>query len=195
MAAWPRSLGGAAALCHCWSCTEQPPGAAAQWATGNPGYNSYGGYHAYVFDWQPGYVRWYIDGRLIDEMSAASYSVPQEWQMVTFSMWWVLGCKVDWGKVHCSKVHCSKVLALTGTTSCAPFTEMHLHVCLNMRCMRDVLMCRRSAYSTPRLVQLAWHACSARAPCCCPARAIITCRLALCPPSAHSTWPSTAPQD
>jgi endo-1,3-1,4-beta-glycanase ExoK len=58
-----------------------------QWATGNPGYNSYDGYHAYVFDWQPGYVRWYIDGRLIDEMTAASYSMPQEWQMVTFSMW------------------------------------------------------------------------------------------------------------
>ena len=35
-------------------------------------FDSADGFHSYGFDWQPGYVRWYVDGALVHEEASAN---------------------------------------------------------------------------------------------------------------------------
>ena len=41
--------------------------------------------HTYVLDWQPTYIRWYIEGVLIDEMSGGA--IPSAAMYGVFSLW------------------------------------------------------------------------------------------------------------
>jgi endo-1,3-1,4-beta-glycanase ExoK len=43
--------------------------------------------HAYGFDWQPQYIRWYVDGKLVHEDSGSALPLPTEPQKIFFDMW------------------------------------------------------------------------------------------------------------
>lgn len=43
--------------------------------------------HHYAFDWQPGYIRWYIDGQLVHEATSAEMPLPNEAQKIMMHLW------------------------------------------------------------------------------------------------------------
>ncbi len=60
------------------------------------------GFHTYGFDWQPGHLRWYVDGELAHEASAAELGLPNIKQKLMTSLWgsetltdWVGAFEVD----------------------------------------------------------------------------------------------------
>jgi hypothetical protein len=63
----------------------EPPALAS--ATENPAFKTFSDYHSYVIDWQPGYIRWYIDGQLVDQRLGADVPIPVKQQSMHFSVW------------------------------------------------------------------------------------------------------------
>jgi hypothetical protein len=63
-----------------------------------PGFQTYEDFHTYVIDWQPGYIRWYIDGRLLLERLAKDWpAMPAKPQAWTMSLWTKTNPKLaDW---------------------------------------------------------------------------------------------------
>lgn len=45
------------------------------------------GLHAYAFDWQPGYVRWYVDGKMVHEVVGGPASRLTRPQQLFFDLW------------------------------------------------------------------------------------------------------------
>lgn len=45
------------------------------------------GLHHYAFDWQPGYIRWYIDGKLVREEVGSELPLPNEAQKIMMHLW------------------------------------------------------------------------------------------------------------
>ncbi|MEM7688746.1 MAG: family 16 glycosylhydrolase [Pseudomonadota bacterium] len=45
------------------------------------------GMHTYAFDWQPGHLRWYVDGEMVHEASAAELPLPRSQQKIMASLW------------------------------------------------------------------------------------------------------------
>ncbi len=45
------------------------------------------GLHHYAFDWQPGYIRWYIDGKLVYEAVGSELPLPNEPQKIMMHLW------------------------------------------------------------------------------------------------------------
>jgi beta-glucanase (GH16 family) len=43
--------------------------------------------HLYAFDWQPKYIRWYIDNKLVLTQTGASLALPMEPQFLFFNLW------------------------------------------------------------------------------------------------------------
>lgn len=43
--------------------------------------------HHYAFDWQPGYLRWYIDGKLAHAENGAELALPDEPQKIMMHLW------------------------------------------------------------------------------------------------------------
>jgi beta-glucanase (GH16 family) len=52
-----------------------------------PNFKTYSDYHTYVIDWQAGYIRWYVDGVLINERLGADQKLPTKPQFMHFSIW------------------------------------------------------------------------------------------------------------
>lgn len=44
-------------------------------------------FHTYAFDWQPGRIRWYVDGRMLHEVEGAADTLPQRPQQILVSLW------------------------------------------------------------------------------------------------------------
>jgi endo-1,3-1,4-beta-glycanase ExoK len=45
------------------------------------------GLHHYAFDWQPDYIRWYIDGRLVHEAVGSDLPLPNVSQKIMMHLW------------------------------------------------------------------------------------------------------------
>ena len=45
------------------------------------------GYHDFGFDWQPGYIRWYVDGRPMLTVTGRQLPLPTESQEIVFDLW------------------------------------------------------------------------------------------------------------
>ncbi len=43
--------------------------------------------HHYAFDWQPGHLRWYVDGELVHEANGAELPLPNEQQKIMMHLW------------------------------------------------------------------------------------------------------------
>lgn len=43
--------------------------------------------HHYAFDWQPGFIRWYIDGQLVHEAEGAQLPIPDQTQKIMLHLW------------------------------------------------------------------------------------------------------------
>lgn len=53
------------------------------------------GLHHYAFDWQPGFIRWYIDGKLVHEATGSKMPLPNEAQKIMMHLWGTDSIK-DW---------------------------------------------------------------------------------------------------
>jgi hypothetical protein len=70
--------------------THPIPPHPAQTITQQRSFQTYTDYHTYVIDWQPTYIRWYIDGRLFLERSTAAgafTAMPEQYQATMVSLW------------------------------------------------------------------------------------------------------------
>lgn len=45
------------------------------------------GLHHYAFDWQPEYIRWYVDGDLVHEVDGSKLPLPNEAQKIMVHLW------------------------------------------------------------------------------------------------------------
>jgi endo-1,3-1,4-beta-glycanase ExoK len=43
--------------------------------------------HIFGFDWQPGYIRWYVDGKIVHEETGEHLPIPGEAQQIFFDVW------------------------------------------------------------------------------------------------------------
>ena len=43
--------------------------------------------HLYGFDWQPGYIRWYVDGEMVHEVTGEGLPLPVKKQKIMASLW------------------------------------------------------------------------------------------------------------
>jgi hypothetical protein len=71
-----------AATCHL-------PRTALQTITQQRSFQTYTAYHTYTIDWQPSHIRWYVDGRLLLERSAAGIyrDMPVQFQATMIAIW------------------------------------------------------------------------------------------------------------
>lgn len=51
------------------------------------GFDAASGLHHYAFDWQPGYIRWYIDGKMVYEAVGSELPLPNEAQKIMMHLW------------------------------------------------------------------------------------------------------------
>lgn len=58
------------------------------------GYNASEEFHLYAFDWQPGSVKFYIDGEFVHEISGAPEEMPKYAGKIMFNFW--TGTMTDW---------------------------------------------------------------------------------------------------
>lgn len=50
-------------------------------------FNAAAGLHHYAFDWQPGYIRWYINGEQVHEETGSGLPLPNEPQKLMVHLW------------------------------------------------------------------------------------------------------------
>lgn len=50
-------------------------------------YDTTQGMHTYGYDWQPEHLRWYVDGEMVHEASAADLPLPRATQKIMASLW------------------------------------------------------------------------------------------------------------
>lgn len=43
--------------------------------------------HTYAFDWQPGSIRWFVDGKLVHKAEGGELPIPDEQQKIMFHLW------------------------------------------------------------------------------------------------------------
>lgn len=51
------------------------------------GFDATRGVHHYSFDWQPGWIRWYVDGRMVHETRGRKLPLPNEKQKLMMHLW------------------------------------------------------------------------------------------------------------
>ncbi len=59
----------------------------ATWHKHRLSFDSAGGFHTYGFDWQPGYVRWYVDGKLVHAETGGAAQRLVRPQQLLVSLW------------------------------------------------------------------------------------------------------------
>lgn len=63
------------------------------------------GFHTYAFDWQPGYVRWYIDGVMVHEIAGGPAARLNRPQQLMFNLWSTRRLAAWAGEVDVRRAH------------------------------------------------------------------------------------------
>jgi beta-glucanase (GH16 family) len=51
------------------------------------GFDAAAGYHLYAFEWTPDRIRWYVDGKLVNEVRSSDFALPQTPQRFIINLW------------------------------------------------------------------------------------------------------------
>jgi hypothetical protein len=54
---------------------------------GDPSFSTTAAMHTYLLDWQPGYIRWYIQGVLVDQLTVSQGAIPSRPMYTVISLW------------------------------------------------------------------------------------------------------------